>query len=66
LPLIEAAYFGIPILTADVSYSREVIGEYECVKLLKYNDENEWAKGIIDHFIDSIDIILIYLDLILQ
>lgn len=50
LPLIEGAYFGIPILAADMSYSREVIGEYDGVRFLKYSDENEWAKGIIDSY----------------
>ena len=47
LPLIEAASFGIPILAADMDYSREVMVDYEGVKFLDYKDAKLWAKNII-------------------
>jgi len=48
LPLIEAASFGMPILAADMNYSREVIGDYEGVKFLNHQDSKLWAENIID------------------
>ncbi len=48
LPLIEAASFGMPILTADMNYASEVIGDYEGVKFLDYKDAKLWAENIID------------------
>jgi len=48
LPLIEAASFGLPILAADMNYAKEVMGGYEGVKFLNYEDSKLWAENIID------------------
>jgi glycosyltransferase involved in cell wall biosynthesis len=48
LPLIEAASFGMPILATDMNYAREVIGDYEGVKFLNYEDSKLWAENTID------------------
>lgn len=62
LPLIEAANFGKKILVSDCSYSKEVIGNYELVKFIKYDDVNEWSKEIIKVFekYEEIPISLVY------
>ncbi|WP_443864246.1 glycosyltransferase, partial [Fusobacterium ulcerans] len=38
LPLVEAQYFDLDILTVDLEYSREVINEYKKVCFIKKND----------------------------
>lgn len=48
LPLIEAASFGLPILVSDLSFSREVIGDYEGAKFLDYNDYKIWGDNIVE------------------
>jgi glycosyltransferase involved in cell wall biosynthesis len=48
LPLIEAASFGMQILTADMNYAREVIGDYKGVKFLDHKDVKLWAENIIN------------------
>lgn len=48
LPLIEAASFGMPILAADMNYTKEGIGNYKGVKFLDYNDSKLWAENTID------------------
>lgn len=48
LPLIEAANFGMPILAVDMNYAKEVIGDYEGVKFLNYEDSKLWAENTID------------------
>lgn len=46
LPLIEAANFGLPILAADKSYSREVLKGYSGVKFLDPCNSNDWKIEI--------------------
>ena len=48
LPLIEAASFGLPIFAANMNYAREVIGDYNGVIFLNYQDSKLWAENIID------------------
>jgi len=46
LPLIEAAQFGLPVLTVDLPYAREVLSDYEGVSFLPLHDPSSWARGI--------------------
>jgi len=48
LPLLEAAYFGLPIITSDLPYAKEAISGYNGVRFVEYNDPNAWANEIID------------------
>lgn len=46
LPLLEAAMTGMPIITADLPYAREVLRGYEGVKYVTFDDPEAWAKAI--------------------
>jgi glycosyltransferase involved in cell wall biosynthesis len=46
LPLIEASAKGLPIIAADMPYAHDVIGEYEGVKFVGYDDYIAWANEI--------------------
>lgn len=46
--MIEGSKFGKKILVSECSYSKEILGDYRFAKFLKYDDESEWSKGIID------------------
>lgn len=46
LPLIEAASFGLPIITADLPYAREVLRGYFGVRYAGYKDIMAWADKI--------------------
>lgn len=48
LPLLEAAMTGMPIIAADLPYSREVLDGYEGVTYVKYDDPLAWAKAMQD------------------
>lgn len=48
LPLIEAAMAGVPIIAADMSYARDVIGDYEGVNFVKIHDPIGWKEAIYD------------------
>lgn len=48
LPLLEAASFGLPVLTVDLPYAREVMQNYEGASYILYDDEDKWAKAMID------------------
>lgn len=48
LPMLEAATFGLPVLTADVDYAHEVMKDYDGVKYADVHDYEAWAKNIID------------------
>ena len=50
IPLIEAASFGLPILAADLPYSREALKSYEGVSYAQYNDAHLWKDGILKLF----------------
>lgn len=52
LPLIEGSKFGKKILVSECSYSKEILSDYSLAKFLKYDDESEWSKGIIDSLKD--------------
>ena len=47
LPLLEATSFGLPVLTVDLPYAREVMQNYERASYILY-DEDKWAKAMID------------------
>lgn len=51
LPLIEAAQYGSPIIASDREFSREVIGNYEGVTFLDYNNPKQWAEEIVKNTI---------------
>ncbi len=53
LPLVEAASFGMPIIVADLPYSREVLRNYEGASFAKYNDAQLWKREISKLFIDK-------------
>lgn len=46
LPLLEAAAFGLPIVAADMDYSREVMGTYEGIQHVDCYDYAAWASAI--------------------
>lgn len=46
LPLLEAAMTGLPIIAADLPYSREVLNGYEGVRFVDHKDPEAWAKEI--------------------
>lgn len=46
LPLIEAAMTGMPIVAADLPYSREVLSGYEGAVFVKHDNPKEWANAI--------------------
>lgn len=48
LPLLEAAHFGLPILAADLPYSREVLSGYSGSNFIDYKDANAWANEIVN------------------
>lgn len=48
LPLIEAAYFGLPILVSDLDYARELLHEYKGVTFVQYDNVVKWANAIIE------------------
>ena len=46
LPLLEAAGAGIAIVASDLPYARDVIGGYEGVSFVNYEDAEAWASAI--------------------
>lgn len=46
LPLLEAAGAGIAIVASDLPYAHDVIGGYEGVSFLNYEDADVWASAI--------------------
>lgn len=46
LPLIEAAMSGLPIIAADLPYSREVLNGYDGVEYVSHQDSNQWVNSI--------------------
>lgn len=52
LPLIEAAYFKLPIVTVNLDYAREVLSGYKKVLFCDIDNVNEWAEAI-THVVDS-------------
>jgi glycosyltransferase involved in cell wall biosynthesis len=47
LPLIEAASHGLPILAADLPYSKEVLEGYSGVVYVDHKDPELWAEEIL-------------------
>lgn len=48
LPLLEAKHFGLSILSADLPYAREVVGEYDKVEFVEYQNVGEWNKNYLN------------------
>lgn len=48
LPLIEAAYAGVPIITADLPYTHDVIGSYEGAYFVELNNWYDWSDKILN------------------
>lgn len=46
LPLMEAAAFGIPVLSSNIDFARYVIGGYEGAIFIEPYDVRFWAKEI--------------------
>ncbi len=46
LPLLEAAGAGIAIVASDLPYAHDVVGGYEGVSFLNYEDAEAWASAI--------------------
>ena len=46
LPLLEAAYTGIPIIASDLPYVHDVVGEYSGTTYVDYKDAYAWANAI--------------------
>lgn len=47
LPLIEAASFGLPVIAADLPYSREVLNGYDGVNYVDYKNAEAWGNAIL-------------------
>jgi glycosyltransferase involved in cell wall biosynthesis len=50
LPLIEAASFGMPIIVADLPYSREVLIAYEGAFFVSFDNYAGWSQQILKLF----------------
>lgn len=50
LPLLEAAGCGIPIIASNLPYAHDVIGLYEGVTFIDYNNAEDWANAIIEKY----------------
>lgn len=48
LPLLEAAYFGLPIFASDLPFAKEVLDGYDGVTFLDYTDSQLWGKKIVE------------------
>lgn len=46
LPLLEAAWVGLPVLAADLPYAREVLKGYEGAVFIDYANPQAWAEKI--------------------
>lgn len=46
LPLIEAALTGMPIIAADLPYSREVLNGYDGVTFIEHDKPELWSNAI--------------------
>ena len=46
LPLVEAASLGLPILTVDLPYAKEVLKGYSGATFIDYQDAEKWGKEI--------------------
>jgi len=46
LPLLEASFFGLPIIVCDLPYSREVLEEYTNKYFIDSNNIEGWANAI--------------------
>jgi glycosyltransferase involved in cell wall biosynthesis len=47
LPLTEAAFFGLPIIAADLPYAKEVLDGYEGVTFVNHQDAEAWGEAIL-------------------
>lgn len=47
LPLLEAAAFGLPVLANDLDYVKDVLKNYEGLKLVPQRDYYSWAEAIL-------------------
>jgi len=47
LPLIEAAYFGLPIIASNLPYANEVLDGYSGVTYVDYDDPLAWGSEIL-------------------
>lgn len=54
LPLIEAAAFGLPIITVDIDYSHEVLIGYNGSRFIPADDEDAWARAILEIVHDKV------------
>lgn len=46
LPLIEAALFGVPVITADLPYAHEVLHEYHNAVFCAPDNAEQWKTTI--------------------
>lgn len=53
LPLLEAAAFGLPVLANDLDYVKDVLKDYEGLKLAPLRDFDAWGKKILSICNDS-------------
>ena len=48
LPLVEAAAFGLPIITVNLDYAQEVLNEYAGARFISAYDADAWMSAILD------------------
>lgn len=46
-PILEAAYFGLPIIVSDLPYARESVYGYEGASFVPYSEAAYWADAIV-------------------
>ncbi len=46
LPLIEASGAGLRVIVSDLSYARDVVGNYDGAKFVEHNNAKSWAFEI--------------------
>ena len=47
LPLLEAEYFGLPIIASDLPYAREAVKDYPGAVFVRHDDPEVWASALI-------------------
>lgn len=50
LPMLEAAIFGMPIISSDIDFSRFVLRGYDGVQFVLFDDVKAWALKIEDAY----------------
>ena len=53
MPVLEATFFGLPIISTDVGVTKDIIGNSEGGKIIKHRNTTEMAQGILELLSDK-------------